>query len=853
MNITNLRQQLAAFNQSQQDTFLQVETLTLIHQRSDFYDRLLLDLWKHFGFDQRNDLTLIAVGGYGRREMFPLSDLDILVLTQSTLDNDTQARFNQFFTLLWDLKLQLGSAIRTLDECVDMGKAEISVATNMLEGRFLVGNSRAFYDLLEHIHQPDFWKTDDFLQAKIAEKKQRYARYHNTSYNLEPDLKHSPGGLRDLHLLMWVMLRHYGIYSLSELFEQQLLFAEEYAELQQAQAVLFKMRFGLHLQLKRYDNRLRFDRQLVLSERLGYLGEGNKPVETMMRDYFQATQSIAQLSYLLLANFEKIVLKKEKRTGEKTPLDRYFYLQDNIISAQKNYRCFNDDPSSILDLFYHLTQYPQAKASVSALRYLRLAIGKLTFSLSELPQARKRFIELFSQPNFVARAIKPMHYFGVLKAYLPQWKNITGLMQFNMLHIYTVDEHTARVMQTLENLLNTNNESYSLCSQLFNNFDDRTIIYLAAMFHDIAKGRGGSHSENGAVEAYQFAKLHHLSEEQAKFIAWLVSEHLTMSMTAQRRDIYAPNVIIEFAKIVGNQTALSALLCLTFADISSTNKTFWNKWKEQLFTQLFYATQSQLQRGKEKPVDYKQLGLSNRNRISEKLSEYYTENQIIQINDFWDNCPLSYFIRHTPEQLEWHIQGYLEAKIPQIFVLVSSDEQQNLTQLFVHCLDMPKLFSTIAQLLSQKKISILEAQILTNNRLVFDSFVIAEYNGQSLSKIRCEQLQQALFKLLTQPQTPFKLIKKSMKFTPFNKKTIITFLENARLDQTEFEFKTLDREGLLAHISEIFNELNLQLLNAKITTIGERVDDFFVVSTQENRALSEEQKQRLKQRLLEEF
>ncbi len=848
-----IKSQLAEFNQIQNQHFPQVDTLTLIHQRSDFYDQLLVNLWQSFEFDKRDDLTLIAVGGYGRREMFPLSDLDILVLTEQPLDEQSLSQLNQLFTLLWDLKLQLGSAIRTLDECIEMGKEDISIATNMLEGRFLIGHSRRFYDLLARIHQNDFWKTADFLSAKIAEKQRRYARYHNTSYNLEPDLKHSPGGLRDLHLLMWVMLRHYGIYSLSELFEQKLLFSEEYAELEQAQATLFKMRFGLHLQLKRYDNRLRFDRQLVLSERLGYQGEGNKAVETMMRDYFKATQSITQLSHLLLTNFEKVVLNKPQYHAEKIELDEHFFLQNNIIFGKDNYAFFETEPCSILDLFYHLTQYPTVTASVSAQRYLRLTIKKLDYFLCELPQARERFIQLFSQPNFVKRAIKPMHDLGVLNAYLPQWQHISGLMQFNMLHIYTVDEHTVRVMQKLEDLLELDHQSYPLCSQLFCEFEDKATIYMAAMFHDIAKGQGGCHSQKGATEVTKFAQLHNLSDTQTELMNWLVKEHLAMSMTAQRRDIYDPDVITEFAKKVKNTTALSALLCLTFADISSTNKTFWNQWKAQLFTQLFQATKAQLQRGEEQVLNPEQIALLHRQQINEKLIKIYDRSQITQIHHFWDHCPISYFVRHNAEQLDWHIQAYLKAQMQLPLVLVSNINPQNMTQLFVHCQDMPHLFSIIAQLLTQKKMTILEAQILTNDQLVFDSFVIAEHDGSPLSEMRCEQLQNALYDLLQKPELQFKLIKKPVKFNSFHHKTKVSFLESSRSNQTEFELRTLDREGLLAHISHIFNELNLQLLNAKITTIGEQVEDFFVVSTSDNHALSEEQKMCLNQRILDEF
>lgn len=855
MNLSELKQQLDDFNEKQRNAFSEAKDVqALIYERSDFYDRLLLTLWKSFGFHKRKDLTLVPVGGYGRREMFPLSDVDILILTEAELDDETQSQFNDFFMLLWDAKLQVGSAIRTLDECITIGKEEISVATNMLEGRFLTGNSEFFYHFLERIHQDDFWEISEFFDAKVAEKDERYGRYNNTSYNLEPDLKHSPGGLRDLHLLTWIMLRHYGVFSLSELFEQELLFPEEYIELEQAEAVLFRMRFGLHLLLKRYDNRLRFNRQIALSELLGYKGEGNKPVELMMREYFQATQSISQLSQLLLDNFDKIIIKNFRRKGEIRQLDENFYIQEDMIYST-NYGCFVDKPCSILDLFYHLTTEPKAVASVSALRYLRLAVQKQKTSLSEIPEARTRFIELFSQPNFVKRAIKPMHDYGVLKAYLPQWKNIKGLMQFDMFHIYTVDEHTIRTMSKVESFLDEESkEKYPICHSILTNFEKRPLIYLAAMFHDIAKGRGGKHEEKGAVDMYQFAKQHDFSETDSRLMAWLVAEHLLMSKTAQRRDIYDPEVIQEFAKSVVNQTALSALLCLTVADICSTNKTLWNEWKRQLFTQLFESTKEQLKRGEEVAVDYKQAGLENRKLVKEALEKEFSFSQMQAVFTFWNRCPVNYFVRNTPEQLMWQIRGYLENNATLPLVLVDNQNHEGLTEVFVSCEDIPHLFSKIAQVLSQKKMNILDAQIISNNKLVFDSFIVSEHDGKPLSEERCIQLQKVLLKVLTEQRAKeFKLIKKPVKFKSFNRETKVTFLENARIDQTGFELKTMDREGVLAHISDIFNELNLNLINAKITTIGERVEDFFVLSNMEDKALSDEEKETLLERILEEF
>lgn len=851
--MTDLKAMLLQLTEQQKADFAHSDVTTLLHQRSDFYDTLLANLWTELGLSERSDLALLAVGGYGRREMFPLSDLDILILTEQPLDDATQQKLSKLFNLLWDSKLQLGSAIRTLDECIEIGKTEISVATNLFESRLLQGNSQLWQALIKRLYQPDFWSISNFFHAKVSERKDQYARFNNTSYNLEPDLKHSPGGLRDLHLISWIMLRQYGVYALEQLLERGVLFPEEFAELQQAQTVLFRMRFALHLQLKRYDNRLRFDRQLQLSEQLGYTGEGNQPVEAMMKIFFQATQSISQLSQLLLASFEQEHLISLQKNSEKYPLDELFFLRDHTIFCQ-NPRIFTHHPEKIIDLFWHLTEQADTKVSTQLLRQLRLALKKLDRPLSDSPQARKRFVELFSQPNVVKRAMVPMHQLGVLSAYLPQWRGIEGLMQFDLFHIYTVDEHTIRVMLHLEGFLEAKNrEKYPLCCELLPTLPNLSLLYFAALFHDIAKGREGDHAENGAIEMRKFATLHHFSAEQTDFMAWLVAEHLTMSITAQRRDIHDPDVVKTFAKVVKNPTALAALTCLTIADICATNETLWNDWKRSLFGKLFQFTTEQLALGEES-LDYQQLGIENRQLAFGTLATQLTDEQLQQLEQFWQHCPESYFVRHNPTQLVWHARRYLHnPTLP--MVLVSNQHARGATEIFVYADDQPQLFARLAQTLSAKKISIHDAQVLTSeNSLVLDSFIVSEFDGQPLNENRQIQVQHALIKTLSNAQkVAFRLHKKPLKNLSFKRKTKVRFLENSQPNQTAFELFTLDREGLLAQIGYIFSQQHLILQNAKITTIGEKAEDFFVVSTAEQKALNDAEKTALKARILAEL
>lgn len=848
INMT-LKTAISEFNLEQKTAFTSMDIVTLLHNRSDFYDQLLLTLWQQFGFVEREDLALIAVGGYGRREMFPLSDLDILVITADTVDDATHTKLHELFNLLWDSKLQVGASIRTLAECIEIGRRELSVATNMYEGRYLTGNQILWQALYNMLYAEDFWPINRFFSAKMQERHERYARYHNTSYNLEPDLKHSPGGLRDLHLIAWISLRYFKTYAFESLLNKGILFSEEFNELNEAQLVLFRMRFALHLQLKRYDNRLRFDRQLQLSEQLGYQGEGNQPVEAMMKAFFQATQSISQLSQLLLDNFEQIILGKQN-VAEKRPLDQNYYLQGMEIICRHR-RCFIQDPASILDLFFHLTQHPEAKANAITLRNLRLALAKQHQPLCMNREARTRFISLFSQPKVVERAIIPMHQLGVLSAYLPQWNNIKGLMQFDLFHIYTVDEHTIRVMQNLERFLTESAEElYPLCCKYFRACTHKPILYLAALFHDIAKGRDGDHAQNGANDAYEFAVLHGFSASEAQQLAWLVREHLTMSLTAQRRDIHDPAVVKRFAKIVGNSTALTDLMCLTISDICATNESLWNDWKRSLFTQLYQFTTEEL----EKRLDYQRVGQQNRLDALELMKFALSPGERTRLQDFWEPCPDSYFLRNTPKQLVWHALAYLKRKtLP--MVLVSNKQARGATEIFVYCNDQPQLFARIAQALSQKKISIHDAQIITcGNGVVFDSFIVTEFSGAALARNRCEQVRQALYKVLTEAESlRFRLLKRPVKHQPFKRSTKVRFLSDEHPNQTSFELFTLDREGLLAQVSHIFGQLELVLVNAKITTIGERVEDFFVVCTAQNQALSKEQQKILEESLLAEL
>ncbi|WP_314868173.1 bifunctional uridylyltransferase/uridylyl-removing protein GlnD [Aggregatibacter kilianii] len=832
--------------------FTELDIDRLIANRTAFYDHLLQHLWRHFRFEEL-PLSLIAVGGYGREEMFPLSDLDILILAEQPISADLQENIAQFVQFLWDCNFNVGHSIRTLAECETEGKADITIATNLLEARYLCGHHALFEQLVQLVRQEDFWSKIDFCQAKIQEKITRYQRYNNTSYNLEPDIKYSPGGLRDLHLLYWIALRHNGAKNLQEILQAGFIYPAEHALLLKSQQFLFKVRYALHLILKRYDNRLLFDRQLKVSELLGFQGEGNLGVETMMKRFFRALHSISLLSELLVKHYQEHFLIDYEIIHEQV-LDENFSLINQAICL-RNQQCFERQPDSILDLFYYLTQYPDAEIHSSVLRELHLTLEyrqehQLSY-LCESPSAREKFIRLFNQPLAIKRAFFLMHQYGVLTAYLPQWRNIVGLMQFDLFHCYTVDEHILRVMLKLESFLSEESaKAHTICYQIFSQIPDRTLLYIAALFHDIAKGRGGEHEILGAVDVREFARLHGFDQRETETMAWLVEQHLLMSVTAQRRDIHDPEVVLNFAVQVCNQVCLDYLTCLTVADIVATNETLWNSWKRSLMATLYDYTKQQFSQGLQTLLDNQAKAKEHQELALLEIRAKNTALSALQIEKLWQHCPMDYFLRNSPQQISWHTCLLAEFK-GDLLVKVSNRFSGGGTEIFIYTQDCPNLFNKVVTTIGAKKLSIHDAQIITaKDGYVLDSFIVTELDGSELPFDRRRMLETALTESLTSGMVNRQRVREKHQLAHFKVKTEVRFLNLDKTDQTEMELFALDRAGLLADVSAVFCELELNLCNAKITTIGEKAEDFFILTNKEGRALNEMERKALLERLL---
>jgi [protein-PII] uridylyltransferase len=827
--------------------------IELVATRSLYMDQLLTRLWHKFGFDQETHLTLIAVGGYGRGELHPHSDIDLLILYEGVqLDEALGLRIGEFITLLWDLKLEVGQSVRNVAECIEQGLADITVATNLIEARHITGNLGGFETLQQATRPEVFWPSEDFFRAKRAEQAQRHQQFLGTAYKLEPDLKSNPGGLRDIQTLAWVARRHFGATTLYEMTSHGFLNRAEYRELLDCQNFLWKVRFALHMAINRGDNRLLFDRQRTVAEMLGFEGEGNRSVEQMMKRFYQTVRRVSELNEMLLQLFDEAILGNTAMDVRR--ISDEFQLRGRLIDAV-DAELFGRDPAAILRLFYQIAQHPEIAGIHSAtLRQLREARRKLDCWLQDIPECRRLFMALLRHPNGIGQPLTLMHKYGILAAYLPQWNLIVGQMQFDMFHAYTVDEHTHRLLNNIHHFpTSASRQTHPLCHEIVNRLRKPELLCIAALFHDIAKGRRGDHSELGAVDALEFCQLHGLDRYESRLVAWLVRHHLLMSVTAQRRDIHDPEVVTDFAQKVRDEQHLDLLYCLTVADICATNDSLWNDWKGTLLRELYFTTQKALRQGLENPPDIRLRIRENQRQARQLLSQRHLDDA--SITALWSDFKADYFLRHSPEQIAWHSRHILEqegaGETP--LVTIGKHPTRGGSEVFIYCRDTPNLFATVASALDQKNLNIHDAQIMSSRSgYVLDTFIVLEPNGEPISPNRTATIRKALEKAL---QEPGKLVLRnkplSRRHRQFMVPTRVVFLPHKGENRhTLLELTALDTPGLLARIGAVFQQCGLSLHAAKITTIGERVEDFFSLTNRDGEPLTQAEQLSLEEKLV---
>ena len=814
----------------------------LVPERAALADVLVTELWRHhLGAEDPGGCALLAVGGYGRGELHPHSDIDVLIVLDPDRREALAPALEGFIAALWDLGLDVGHSVRTLDECREAADGDITVATNLLEARRLAGSAE-LAEQARSLHQArQIWPSKAFFEAKLEEQRQRHAKFHDTAYNLEPNLKSTPGGLRDIQVVAWVAKRHFGVERLEELVAAGFLTEAELQSLHAGQAFLWDVRFGLHLVAGRREDRLLFDHQIALAELFGFSTDDRTlAVEQFMQRYFRTATEVSRLNEMLLQHFQEAILFEGAEAAPE-PINRRFQIRRGFLEATAP-EVFEYYPFALLEVFFLLAQYPQIRGiRASTIRAIRQHRTRIDEAFRNDLRCRSLFMEILRQPQGVAEALRLMHRYGVLGRYIPAYGQIVGRMQYDLFHAYTVDSHTLIVVRNLERAGEASESGPTpLAQEVVGQIPKPELLYLAGLFHDIAKGRGGDHSELGASDAHTFCLQHGLGSYDARLVAWLVRNHLEMSVTAQRKDLSDPAVITEFARRVGDQTHLDYLYLLTVADIRGTNPDLWNAWRAALLDELYALTRRAIRRGLSNPIDKRELIRDAQRDARRALRQLGLGPD--RIHAVWRDLPDDYFLRHSAEEIAWHTEALAKhtAKEPPL-ALAAPRKAGGGTRIFLYAPDSPDLFARSAWELDRLGLSIHDARVITTEGgYTLDSYVVLEHSGQPpTDPSRLAEIRQALADAAARTGPPPEPVARQIprQLQHFRTRTRIQFSDDPANERTVIEMVTADRPGLLARIGHALSSCGVRIKNAKIATMGERAEDVFFVTDSEGRAL----------------
>ncbi len=813
----------------------------LVALQSAVTDALLSHLWQHLLPSNTTDsLALIAVGGYGRAELHPNSDIDILILSAAGYKK-ADDEIGSFVTALWDLGLDVGHSVRDISQCVEEATSDVTVITNLLESRWLSGSETLFNELHNAIDPTRMWASSDFFEAKRKEQKDRHLKFHGTAYRLEPNLKESPGGLRDIQTIVWLIIRHYGHGDFNALVEDGFLTNDELSELIEGRNYLWTVRFLLHAKSGRKEDRVLFDYQRDLAKDFGYQSEGNEAVELFMQQYYRTVTKIERLNEMLLQLLEKAFV--DDLDEHTISINKRFVRVNDYLEVAHD-RVFAEYPPAMLEIFQVFAANDEVKGfSARTLRLLRSHLHLIDHRFRAELIPRNLFLQLFREPNKITRKLRLMNRYGVLAKYLPIFEKIVGRMQYDLFHIYTVDEHTLMVIRNLRRFaIRFHNDEYPHCSAIMQQLEKPELLYLVGLFHDIAKGRGGDHSILGAEDAEAFCTQHGLNAVDTKLVVWTVRHHLDMSTTAQRKDISDPEVIFEFARFVGSMRYLDFLYLLTVADIRGTNPELWNSWKENLLRQLYDSTAGALKRGLDNPIDKVEMITQKKTAAREVLHQKNMTDA--EIDNIWSQCNEAYFLQYTADEICWHTVNISLAGSEEPLVLLRRETERGSTEIFVHVEEYDHMFSDIVTALDQLRLTIVSAQILTSqNGHALDTFFVLDREGESIQdNARLEHIFRTLNQAITNPDELCRPqpIPAPRRLKHFDFKPIINFDNDVSDEYTSLFIKAIDRPGLLSAIGFAFAQSNVRVLSASIATLGETAEDVFFIQNSDGLKVEDE-------------
>jgi [protein-PII] uridylyltransferase len=819
----------------------------LARRRGDSVTRIVVHVWMACLGDV-NDAALFAIGGFGRGLLFPYSDIDLLALVEQP-DVSRLRALEQCFATLWDIGLKVGHAVRDPEQCQTLAAAEASVFTSLLDARRLAGDPSLDARLRAIIDAPGMWPPHEYLLARLAERDARHARYDDTAYNLEPNLKDGPGGLRTLDSVRWLGRRLAHANDFPDMVTEGLLDPAECDTLLQAEATLRRYRFALHLEAGRPEERLLFDYQRAIAAQLGFEDEHEKNlgVEQFMQGYYRAASQVERLGIQIAERFEEMLEPPSETQAVGEDFIRY-----GARMAVRDPDLFTHRPAALVDIFIaRLDEKSVIGFTADTMRRIHQATAVLDGALADDPQVLASFLRLLRHGAPAVDALWRMNRHGLLAAILPAFGKVFGRMQYDLFHVYTVDEHTLRVLRNVARFADPATQAeFPLACEVWPTLPKPEVLLLAALFHDIAKGRGGDHSVLGEEDARAFGDKIGLPEEDTERVAWLVRWHLLMSTTAQRQDITDPDVVHRFAEIVGGRERLGQLYLLTIADIIGTSPRLWNAWKDRLLADLYTATRYALRRDAKPSSGAAARAQHCREQALVMLTAVGNDPQAIA--KIWDTFPMVSFLRHRPEQIAWQTAAILqgEGKLP--LIAVNPLSVRGSTELFLYAPDRDGLFANVTAMLDRLHFSVMEARVLSSpDGKAMDTFLLLEAETQKpATPERADELQQRLHRALAQSgpiMPPRRSMSRHLKH--FQMAPRIDFKQSG--GRTQMALVCSDRPGLLAAVTQVMMACEVRVHDARIATFGERVEDFFQLTDRRNAPLGETQQQRLWQALTE--
>ncbi|MHB1528721.1 MAG: [protein-PII] uridylyltransferase [Acidiferrobacteraceae bacterium] len=809
---------------------LYAQAARIVHQQTVLVDRLLIGAWHEYQqrFTARSPMALVAVGGYGRGELHPHSDVDLMLLYEgraaSIKDFSTA-----YLAFLWDTGLSLGHSVRTPRDCLAQSRKDVTVATNIMEARLLAGDPALFSRAIEGSLASGTLRPDRFLKAKLDEQRARYRRYDDTGYNLEPNIKEGPGGLRDIQMIAWLAQRCYGSRNLHDLIDMGFLRAQEYRHLIRARNFLWFVRIGLHYLAGRREDRLLFDHQRALATIFGFRDRhGHLAVEQLMKQYYRTVKNVELLNEILLQELsEKTLVRGRIKI---LPINRRFRTVNGALEARDE-NIFRRFPFAILELFLILQQHPGiGGVRAATIRLLHANLHRIDSTFRRDLACRALFMEILRQPRGITHELRRMNAYGVLGRYIPAFGRIIGQMQHDLFHVYTVDEHILFVVRNLRRFtLPEYAHEFPMASRIMQRLFKPERLYLAALFHDIAKGRGGDHSTLGERDAGAFCLLHGLSEYDTRFVCWLVRNHLAMSRTAQKEDITEPSVVLDFAKTVGDPEHLDNLYLLTVADMRGTSPAVWNTWKDRLLAQLHDETTRALRRGFGNPLDQQACVRDLKFEARQLLQDSHLSES--DIDRHWERLDDGYFLRYHPDSIAWHTQTILSSPEPLPIIAARYRPALGATEVLVFSPDSAGLFAVLTAGLGRLNLSIVDARIHTSHEHALDTFVILNRDEKPVSDddelrhIETAMREQMARRNPGRPLGDYRV--RAIRHFPIA--TEVRF-STPPAGGVLMEVVAQDRPGLLYQVALALEQCQLRLTNARVATYGERAEDMFFIS-----------------------